>query len=411
MLYQTTTTPTTPKTYSHSEKTPLVFHDQDGATSYLGVENVALLERKGTVWGSISNLMNSAIGAGILSLPFAYKSSGLMLGVILTIILAVSCGYSLILIAQTAEQYPQCSTYEKLVNHVYGPKWALVVTACIILQTVGACTGFLIIIGDLLPPIFVNYAPNAAILHDRIFITAVVSIIFILPLACQKHFHSLRFSSVIAISSILFVVLIIIIRFAQLNAISGNNVVYFNNSYELLASLPLICFALSCHMQMVPIHAEMDDHMATKKVRIVSFGSQLVCSILYISVGIFGYLLFLNNTKGNIMDNFRDDDNLVNAARIILSVVIICHYPSSGHCLRSSVDYLLFRRKGESTLRRIGSTFAIWLVCFGLAIAVPHIEVVFGFIGGTVGSILSFLFPGCMFYPFFVLFLISFHHS
>lgn len=47
-----------------------------------------------------------------------------------------------------------------------------------------------------------------------------------------------------------------------------------------------------------------------------------------------GYLEFPASQQGNILTNYSSGDHLVNIARVVLSFVIVCHYPPSNYCCR-----------------------------------------------------------------------------
>jgi len=389
----------TPGGEESTEKTPILSTGsfKSGSTHYEDTDEKKLDEKhvqEGTIWSSTFNLLNSAIGAGILSLPIAFKYAGLGLGLFLIVGMAAVAGFALLIIDQTAELYPEVHSYERLVSRIYGPRWGLVVTICIIASTLGTCAGFLIIIGQLLPPIIGDWINGAGILTNVAFITFLVSAVFIIPLTSLRHFNSMRFSSTIAVSSILYVIGVIVARSAQkIHDVGVGDVVYVNFSVNLFSALPLICFALGCHLQIVPIHNEMINNVNITRVKIVAFSAQAVCSVLYATTAIFGYICFLDITNSNILKNFPSTDQLANSARFILSFIIVAHYPSTGYVLRTSVDHLIFGHRPDQVLRRVGVAFGTWLCAYLIAIFVPNIAVVFGVLGATVSSMINFFFP------------------
>src|SRR5688572_23156208 len=104
-----------------NEKTPLV-NNQSGSND----------EQKSSMPTAIFNLMSkiitvcetiqdSAVGSGILALPFAFKSAGIILGLIAMIIISLLLCWSLFIIAKTSKRFPsRPKSFEVLVENVYG---------------------------------------------------------------------------------------------------------------------------------------------------------------------------------------------------------------------------------------------------------------------------------------------------
>lgn len=350
----------------------------------------------GTIWSSVFNLCNSAIGAGILALPYAVKESGLILGMILVVCMCLTLAYTLKILVWSNRLYPGAKSYEKLVWAVFGKKASILVTFSVILTTFGACTGFLIIIADILPPLVKLVFSETEWVYSRIFVTIVVSVIGILPLSSFKQFNSLRFSSTLAIISVSFTVFVIIFRSSQILPLSPENrenIHLFNLGLGIFSALPLIAFAFGCHMQIIPIFAELKDNHIPSRPNWVIISTNLVCLVLYSLTGCFGYLQFPLSEQGNVLKNYGDDDALVNVARAVLCLVIVCHYPPSNYCCRAALDYLFLPNAKENTYRRLGWTYGIWALSLVVSIAIPDIDVVFGLIGATANSLIVFIFP------------------
>jgi len=293
--------------------------------------------------------------------------------------------------------HPEAKSYEKLVRALFGERASILVTFSVILTTFGACTGFLVIIADLLPPIVkLIVGEEHEWLYARATVALVVSVIGILPLASLKNFNSLRFSSTLAIISVTFTVFVVIFRSSQhlpLTEEVRSQIKYFNINLGVFDALPLISFAFGCHMQLIPIFAELKDNHIPSRPNSVILCTNLVCIGLYSLTGIFGYLQFPTSNIGNILKNYPGDDALVNVARAVLCFVIVCHYPPSNYCCRAALEYLVCRHKQPSTFRRLGWTFGIWAGALIVSLAIPEIDVVFGLIGATANSLIVFIFP------------------
>jgi amino acid permease len=350
----------------------------------------------GSVWGSVFNLCNSAIGAGILALPYAVHQAGLVLGMLCMVAMCLILAFTNKILVWTNRLNPDAKSYEKLVKAVFGHKTSILVTWSVILTTFGACTGFLVIIADILPPIVKLVVSEPEWVSSRYAVTLAVSVIGILPLASLKNFNSLRFSSTMAIISVSFTVFVIMFRSVQtlpLTEAVKSEIHYFNYGMGIFDALPLISFAFGCHMQMIPIFSELKDNNIPSRTNIVIFSTGGVCLTLYSITAVFGYIKFPTSSEGNILRNFPDDDVLVNIARAMLCLVIVCHYPPSNYCCRAALDYLFIGNPQPSTVRRLVWTFLIWGLATIVSFVVPKIDVVFGLIGATANSLIVFILP------------------
>jgi len=68
---------------------------------------------------AIFNTANAALGTGVLSFPFAYRQSGLILGILITIASASLMGYCLTVILRCARDF-KGDSYQQLVLLMYG---------------------------------------------------------------------------------------------------------------------------------------------------------------------------------------------------------------------------------------------------------------------------------------------------
>jgi amino acid permease len=350
----------------------------------------------GSAWGSVFNLCNSAIGAGILALPYAFHQAGVVMGMVCMIVMALMLAFTNKVLVWTNRLNPEAKSYEKLVRAVFGHKTSILVTWSVILTTFGACTGFLVIIADILPPLVKLVVSDPEWVSSRIAVTIAVSVVGILPLASLKNFNSLRFSSTMAIVSVTFTVFVIMFRSARelpLSEEQKDQISYFNYGMGIFDALPLISFAFGCHMQMIPIYGELKDNHEPRRINAVILSTSSICVILYSITAVFGYIQFPKTVAGNILKNYSDDDILVNIARAMLCFVIVCHYPPSNYCCRAALDYLFVGNAKPSTPRRLIWTFLIWALAAITSFLVPKIDVVFGLIGATANSLIVFIFP------------------
>ena len=94
-------------------------------------------------------------------------------------------------------------------------------------------------------------------------------------------------------------------------------------------ALPLIAFALQCHIQSALCWSELPPRLqgdaATRKI---GLGAVVLVLVLYIPTGIAGFARFGGATQGDILNNFGTADGLADIARVCIAVTALSAFPS-----------------------------------------------------------------------------------
>lgn len=144
----------------------------------------------GSFSSSTFNLACSAIGGGVLAFPFAYSNTGLISGLVITVIMIGVMYYSQHLISSCTQE-TRSSNYNELVTRMLGKRMGLACEIILVLYLLGAVIGFMTIIGELATPIVNNYITTNEILGSSKFLIVVFSVLIILPLCFPKRIHVL----------------------------------------------------------------------------------------------------------------------------------------------------------------------------------------------------------------------------
>lgn len=105
---------------------------------------------KGSLRGSIFSLCASAIGSGVLSLPYVLALCGWVTGIILVTTGAIAAFWSLNLIAEGSIKYAKVNNLMKLAYHAGGKKLELLLQIMILIYMFGSCISYQIISNILL---------------------------------------------------------------------------------------------------------------------------------------------------------------------------------------------------------------------------------------------------------------------
>ena len=175
----------------------------------------------GVVPGAAS-MLNSVIGTGILALPIAFSRVGWALGIILLAVCCALAGLSLVVIGICSTEVGATS-YGTMIERALGPRWGKLSSAIVSMHGFGACLAYSLVIAtnmtDLLndqgwvganqPIIPGQTGDNWWTFDNRRFWVVAPAIGVVLPLCLLPNYNALRFASVMATSSMVYLTSVI----------------------------------------------------------------------------------------------------------------------------------------------------------------------------------------------------------
>ncbi|KAF2153008.1 hypothetical protein K461DRAFT_277783 [Myriangium duriaei CBS 260.36] len=381
---------------------------------------------------SIINLVNTIVGAGVLAMPLAMSHMGIFLGILVIIWSGITAGFGLYLQTRCARYLDRGMSSFFALSQITYPNAAVVFDAAISIKCFGVGVSYLIIIGDLMPGVVRGFSdhPSAGFLVDRHFwVTAFMLIV--IPLSFLRRLDSLKYTSVVALVSIGYLVILVVYHFASGDT-SGTRgevrVFEWMGIVPTLASFPVIVFAYTCHQNMFSILNEIEDTSPKSTTSVVTASIGTSASI-YLLVAITGYLTFGDNVVGNIVSQYHPSvTSTIGKAAIV--VLVMFSYPLQVHPCRASVDAVLkwrpmsiksnnnspvlgspsrnsllgqgsataARRTEMSETRFAAITTVIIVLSYIVAMTVSSLEKVLAYVGSTGSTSISFILPGLFYY-------------
>mmetsp|Transcript_15630 Transcript_15630/g.17367 ORF Transcript_15630/g.17367 Transcript_15630/m.17367 type:complete len:468 (+) Transcript_15630:34-1437(+) len=382
---------------------PSGYISDDGLAAPLIEETDSYKVRTATIAGSVFNLSNTIIGSGVLALPFAFKISGILLGNVFVIIVAILGFQSVNMIIRAEEAYRLrmgiarhgTSSYGALAQAALGNWGRYVTDGALVVNCFGGMASYLVILADLLEPVFHFIVPSTAKWLNRTVII-LTSLIILLPISSMKSMNALRFTSAIALCSIAYLVVLIIIKGGISlgeGSLVDNDLSFASFTFELFRTVPLISFAFTCHQNVMPVFNEVVDPTKSR-MRKISFGAYMVCYIAYATVATMGYFIFFDETDGNILNNWPHDNLYVVVARIGVSLTIMFSYPMQAFPALRIIERFFWPGKGWSWMRHELCLIAIVLPQVFIAIFVESVDLIFGLSGAIASTTVCFILPG-----------------
>lgn len=189
-------------------------------------------------------------------MPSAMSHMGVMLGVIIILWSGITSAFGLYLQSRCARYVDRGSSSFFALSQMTYPGAAIVFDAAIAVKCFGVGVSYLIIIGDLMPQVALGFnsrADEVPFLVDRHFwITAFMLVI--IPLAFLRRLDSLKYTSLIALVSIGYLIILVVYHFASDSLADRGEVriIKWAGVVPMLSSLPVVIFAYTCHQNVGP---------------------------------------------------------------------------------------------------------------------------------------------------------------
>ncbi|EPY24446.1 amino acid transporter [Angomonas deanei] len=344
------------------------------------------------------NLASVTLGAGIMSIPSSFNTSGMIMAIIYLVVVTILTVYSITLLV-TASEKSGLRSFESLARGLFGRGGDFFVAFLMWLLCFGGAIGYVVGIGDVFTAFFQHEsAPKFLREGDggrRVF-TSVVWILFMLPLVLPKHVNSLRYVSAIGVCFIIFFVICVIIHSGQFIAKNGfpQDLVMFRSGNQAISGLSLFMFAYLCQVNCFKIFYEMKKP-SVKKMTIEAGLSCGICCLMYFLTGFFGYANFGANLTGNALKYYNPYSSPMFFVCFIGFIVKLCAAFSLNMLACRTAIFQVLHWDVETmpywkhTL--ISVPFAVAALILGLFL--PDISVVFGLVGAFCGGFIGFLFP------------------
>eukprot|EP00919_Chromeraceae_sp_WS-2016_P033728 GHVR01079809.1.p1 GENE.GHVR01079809.1~~GHVR01079809.1.p1 ORF type:complete len:448 (+),score=78.86 GHVR01079809.1:157-1500(+) len=357
---------------------------------------------KGSIMSSVSALTSATLGAGALSVPIAFKLSGVLLGLVFCLLIALLSGASSMSIVHVMK-VTKLNSMEEMALNIGGHKFAVFTELCVITFCFGTAIGYLKSLGDLATTVFSSLVTNPSelmkVLMSPPVVLCVATVTLLMPLSLTDKINDLRFTSFIGISALFYLTTVVLVQFVSdgihPSIPSAEAAVTSTSFMGVVQGFALLTFAYACQPNVPAVYDELKPRTG-KRMLLVTFLTFTVCSVVYITMGVCGYLLFGSHTNGNILCNF--EDKLKTSWGVVIGFVgmaftIMFAYPMNIFPCRASFEMMLFNNRTNGLYSNL---IGIVTIVFSLllAVVVPGIKLVFELVGCTSGAFAIFVLPG-----------------
>jgi len=274
--------------------------------------------------------------------------SGLLAGVVLLLLVAVLTDKSLRVLIEQASFHPKLHhlpihTFEDLASYPFGKIGSGFVLFNMFIMAYGAMVAYLLIIKDTVPTVL-GYA-HGEFLLERNLIVIVTSLLIMVPLSMQRDMASLSCTSAMSVTADVILVVFVaafspVAETVEENGGLGEVLRQDGINSTLFVGLGILSTAMACQHSAFIVANSLEDKTRRRWSWVTkqSIGlSAVLCAIL----GICGYLGFLGETQGDVLNNFPMGTVQADGARILLAFTMFFTYPMESFVARHVLIMLI----------------------------------------------------------------------
>ncbi|KAF6257139.1 transmembrane amino acid transporter protein-domain-containing protein [Scenedesmus sp. NREL 46B-D3] len=376
---------------------------------------------------SVFTLCNSAVGAGVLSLPYAFQCAGLVGCLVLSLCVAGLESFTMYVLAKFAERY-DANSYGSLVRRALGKKTAACLSGVLLVYLWGSCVAYLVIVADTFTSLSVQYLGPEAWLSQRPVVVLTAGALALL-MCFPRNLSALERVSFAAVLGFLYTAGAVLVRGTQ--AITAKpdpwaGVTLLNTDIQALYAISIVVFGFNCHANVVSVFYELEHYphrlitqlpaeptdyhtlgpLVPKPYTYKLIGmlgailsAQGIILVGYMAVGVAGYLAYPVKVSSNVLNSFGADDVAIQVARAVIGCVVLGHYPLNHHPARKGWEDLLDAVFDVKQIPGwLSAVLTIIFVCSNVltSLVVTDLGQVLHMIGGTAASFMIFFLPGLL---------------
>uniref|UniRef100_A0A1B6FUZ6 Amino acid transporter transmembrane domain-containing protein n=1 Tax=Cuerna arida TaxID=1464854 RepID=A0A1B6FUZ6_9HEMI len=352
---------------------------------------------------TLTHLLKASLGSGILSMPLAFKNTGVALGIFCTILVAVVCTHCCYIIVKCAHvlyyktRVPAMS-FADVGESAFanGPPWGrkfaklarIAIQLGLFSAYFGTCSVYTVLIGTNFEQVVEYYFDVQ--LDLRVYILALL-----LPLILMSWVPNLKSLAPVSMVANLFMGLGlgITIYYLVQDMPSPREQPQFN-IVGIPAFFSICIFAMEAIGVIMPLENSMThpQHF-TGLCGVLNQGMSGV-TLIYILMGFLGYVKYGDATQDSITLNLPTEEWLAQSVKVLVGLAVFCTYGLQYYvCLDIVWSGLKDRYSKNARLAEYVVRTALTATAVFLAVAVPSIGPFIGLIGAFCFSLLGLIIP------------------
>ncbi|KAK2655230.1 hypothetical protein Ddye_008282 [Dipteronia dyeriana] len=338
------------------------------------------------------NGLNALSGVGILSTPYALSSGG-WLSLILLFVIAITAFYTGLLIKRCMDADPNIRSYPDIGERAFGKKGRFLISIFMNSELYLVATGFLILEGDNLQNLLPNveFTLGGLTIGDKQGFVVIVALI-ILPTVLLDNLSILSYISASGVLASI-ITLASIFWTGAFEGVGFHQKGTFVNLQGLPTAISLYAFCYCAHPVFPTLYTSMKNKNQFSLVLMVCF---FLCTFIYASMAIFGYLMFGSGVKSQITLNLPTN-NLSSRMAIYTTLVNpISKYALMVTPIVNATRNWFASHRNKEPFRLLTST-ALVISTVIVALTVPFFAYLMSLVGAFLSVTASIILP-CLCY-------------
>jgi len=258
---------------------------------------------------------------------------------------------------------------------------------------------FCIIVGDSIPHVLTAVFPSLPttpvlwLLADRraIIVLFVLGISF--PLSLYRDIAKLAKASTLALISMLVIIVTVITQGVRVSSdLKGNlrGSLFIRNG--VFQAIGVISFAFVCHHNSLLIYGSLKKPTMDRFARVTHY-STFISMIACLTMALAGFLTFGDKTMGNVLNNFPNDNIMVNIARFCFGLNMLTTLPLEAFVCREVMTNYWFPDEPWNPNRHLIFSTSLVVSAMTLSLLTCDLGAVFELIGATSACALAYILP------------------
>ncbi|XP_066907422.1 proton-coupled amino acid transporter-like protein pathetic isoform X2 [Halyomorpha halys] len=362
------------------------------------------IEHPTTDCDTLTHLLKASLGTGILAMPVAFKNSGMALGIIFTILVALVCTHCAYVLVKCAHVLYKRTRVTAMsfadvgeVAFANGPPWCrkfsklarISILGGLFAAYFGTCSVYTVIIAQNFQQVIEHHTGSP--LNIRVYIAA-----FLIPLILLSWVPNLKYLAPVSMVANVFMAVGLGITFYYLVWDLGSpwempQVAPFMNWPQFFS---ITIFAMEAIGVVMPLENSMKTPQHFVGICGVLNKGMGGVTMIYIFLGFLGYLKYGDATLGSVTLNLPTEDYAAQAVKILVALAVYCTYGLQYYvCLEIVWDGVKDRFKNNAKLYEYIVRTVLTAAAVLLAVAVPTIGPFLGLIGALCFAFLGLIIP------------------
>lgn len=379
----------------------------------------------GGVRQSIFTLISSALGGGIMCLPYVMYLGGWFIGTLMLSTAAVLAYYSMKILFLAASKTGIYS-YGALLSYATSPLAGPILDVIIVLYGSGVVIAYYVFLGDFIPSL--GDALGISFLTNRTVCLALCCICA-LPFAFPRKLSALQYISPVSTLALVLTAIVALIRLPSMRAELSpeeSHLEFGVIGLHLLKCFTISVFAFICHMNVVSVAGELI-HPTAPRASKIAFRASTTQLVFYIVIGISGYMSFGQTVNQNFITNYPINDALIVVCRFLLTLTIFFALPINTNPTANAFVHLLLTMgmgapgtppqspqpediesplliiSDDEPLRNVRIGMGVYVLVQGMVVAIyaPGVADVISILGGSFGTLIMLVCPAIIYYRVF----------